>query len=272
VFDLHVHSAPCVFPRKADDLTTVRWYEEAGFSGCVLKGHYEPTVGRAAGAAAAVGIDVYGGVVLNTTVGGLNPAAVEAALALGGRIVWMPTLDARASRRSGVPTWGETSAQPPLACPPLDWSTEGRVERIVGLVADAGAVLATGHLSAEEVAWLVPLARRAGVKRILLTHPAHTVPALTGAETRELVELGAVAEITAWQLLHQEACDATFLAGFVREVGYKGCVLSSDGGQPNTPPAPQALAALVDRLVAAGLDRKAVEAMASELPQRLVVP
>lgn len=272
MFDLHVHSAPCVFPRIADDLATVRWYEEAGFSGCVLKGHFEPTAGRAAAASGAAGIRVFGGVVLNTTVGGLNPAAVETTLALGGRIVWMPTLDALASQRPGVPKWGNTTANPPLAIPPLDWSVVQKVEVIAKLVAEADAVLATGHLSAEEVAWLVPFAARSGVRRILLTHPTYTVPAMSVSTVRELVELGAVAEITAWQLLHQDACNAAFLAAFVREVGYERCVLSSDAGQPNTPPAPAALAALVEALISAGLDRGGVRAMASEVAERLVVP
>ncbi len=49
MFDLHVHAAPDVDPRAGDDTTVADWYEAAGYSGFVLKGHYESTVGRAAG-------------------------------------------------------------------------------------------------------------------------------------------------------------------------------------------------------------------------------
>ncbi len=85
MFDLHVHSPPCVFTRRADDVETVSWYEQAGLAGCVLKEHY------------------YGGLVLNEPADGFNPSAVAAALALGTRVIWMPTLDARAHREAGLP-------------------------------------------------------------------------------------------------------------------------------------------------------------------------
>jgi hypothetical protein len=243
----------------------VKWYEEAGFSGCVLKGHYDSTVGRAAAANTSSSIAVYGGIVLNSTFGGFNPIAVDVALELGARIVWMPTMDARASQHPSLP-----KGRAAYAAPPVDSTTEGSIREILALIADADAVLATGHLSTSEVVWVVRAANEIGVQRVLITHPTFTVPAMTTAEVRELVELGAYAEITAWQLLYQQA-ESGFLAQFVREIGYSHCVLSSDAGQPTTPPAPEALTALVDALVAEGLKRREVEAMASEIPEALVV-
>jgi len=44
----------------------------------------------------------------------------------------------------------------------------------------------------------------------------------------ELTSRGADAEVTAYQLLHQPECDATRLAAFIREVGYRRIILSSD--------------------------------------------
>ena len=269
MFDLHVHSAPCVLPRLADDRTTTGWYDDAGFSGCVLKGHYEPTAGRAAAAGKDRRVAVYGGVVLNQPVGGLNPAAVEVAIALGARVVWMPTLDARAHRDSALPL-PPVAARAALAVPPADGASEEAARAIVRLVAEADAVLATGHLSAAECAWLVEAAREEGVRRVVLTHPTFVVPAMTAAEVLALCELGAVAEITAYQLLH--GADAGALAALAGELGPERCVLSSDAGQPDSPPPPEALAFLVERLVAAGLDAPAAEAMASETPERLVTP
>jgi hypothetical protein len=268
MFDLHVHSGPCVFPRLADDAQTVAWYEAAGFSGCVLKGHAEPTVGRAHAAGAGRTLAVHGGVVLNSSVGGLNPAAVEATLELGARVVWMPTLDAQAHLESRLPRPQCFSAA--YAIPPAAPESETVTRRICALVAAADAVLATGHLSPAEIDWLLPAAKSAGVRRVLLTHPSFTVPALDASATRALVEQGAYAEVTAYQLLHQPGMTAAALAAFVREVGLEHCVLSSDAGQPDSPPAPEALFQLVEALVAEGLDRALVEAMASEVPERLV--
>jgi hypothetical protein len=123
---------------------------------------------------------------------------------------------------------------------------------------------------------VVSQALGAGVRRVLLTHPSFTVPALSAAQARELCELGAagevVAEVTAYQLLHQAGCDAAALAGFLRDVGPEHCLLSSDAGQPTSPPAPEALAGLVEALAGEGLDRGALDAMAGEIPARLVTP
>ena len=270
MFDLHVHTAPCLLPRRAGDVETVDEYQRAGFAGCVLKGHFEPTVGRAAAAARGRPLDVLGGIVLNEPVGGLNPSAVETSLGLGARIVWMPTFDARAHREAGLPVLPSASANQGLAVPPSDPGSEAAVRRILALVAEADAVVATGHLSPEEAAWLVRAARDEGARRILLTHPSFTVPALSASATKELLDLGAFAEVTAYQLLHQSDWDAARLAAFLRALPAERCILSSDAGQPNSPAAPEAIALLLDVLVAEGLDAGALEAMCSEIPARLV--
>lgn len=275
MFDLHVHTAPDIWARRADDATTVGWYDDAGFAGCVLKAHYDTTVARAASARRGRRLEVYGGVALNQHVGGLNPAAVTAALLMGARVVWMPTADAHTQQVAGLPRLcGERPELPgtTYAVPPVDWSTRDAVLAIVRAVAEADAVLATGHLSTPEVVWLLDVARRHGVRRLLLTHPTYTVPAMTGAEIAELTGRGAYAEITAYQLLAQPGCDAARLAALVRQVGYDRVVLSSDTGQPDTLPPPEALHHLVDALAGEGLDRSALLAAASDVPRGLVTP
>lgn len=275
MFDLHVHAAPDVTSRRADDVDTVRSYAAAGVTGCVLKAHYESTVGRAAAAGRAADLRVYGGIALNQHVGGFNPAAVAAALAAGARVVWLPTADAHTQQAAGLPRL--CHAEPRIgdhtyAAPPVDPGSEPALWVIFDLVAEADAVLATGHLSAAEAAWIVDGARHAGVRRLLLTHPSYTVPGMRGADARSLAERGALVEVTAFQLLHQPGCSAQRLAAFVRDVGYEHLVLSSDAGQPDLPEPPHALAQLVDVLALQGLDRSALAAAASETPERLVAP
>lgn len=274
-FDLHVHSGPCSAPRLADDPTMVEECARAGMAGCVLKAHCEPTVGRAAGAGSGRPITVLGGVVLNHPVGGLNPAAVATTLELGGRVVWMPTVDACAHRRgllaSPPPCHRSGPAARCLATPPVHDEAAPAVRAILSLIAEADAVLATGHLGPQEVSWLVGAARRAGVRRVLLTHPFFTVPGLEAAQARDLAEQGAYAEVTAYQLLHQPGMTAARLAALVRAVGDRRCVLSSDTGQPSSPPPPEALALLVDALGAQGVDRGALRAMAADIPADLVL-
>jgi hypothetical protein len=275
MFDLHVHAAPDIGPRIGDDLDVVRRYAAAGYAGCVLKGHYASTVGRALATGRSTGLAVFGGLALNRHVGGVNPAAVTAELLQGARVIWMPTADAHTQRTANLPRLSDQ--RPALgdvvyAVPPVSWANEGATRQVVELIAEFDAVLATGHLSSAEVSWLLPVARAAGVRRVLLTHPSYTVPAMTAATARELSEGGALVEVTAYQLLHQPGMTDVDLAGFVREVGIERVVLASDAGQPDSPPPPEALAMLVDRLARQGLDPGALRAAASETPQRLVTP
>src|SRR5260370_25224706 len=91
MFDLHVHAAPDIWPRLGDDQQILRWYADAGFSGCVLKGHYDATMGRAVAASAGLRLRAYARQALNQPVGGINPAAVAAREGLGARAAGIPT-------------------------------------------------------------------------------------------------------------------------------------------------------------------------------------
>src|SRR5712692_2442297 len=84
LIDPHVHTAPEHIPRLLDDLSLARQARDAGMAGVLIKSHTTLTADRAVIAARAVpGIRIWGGLVLNRAVGGLNPAAVENALAYG---------------------------------------------------------------------------------------------------------------------------------------------------------------------------------------------
>src|SRR4029453_11927268 len=94
-YDLQVHVAPDVIPRRTDDIDLARDFAARGLRGFVLKSHYIPTAERAKVVARAVpGATAYGSITLNHSIGGLNPVAVEIAGRSGCKIVWMPTVDA----------------------------------------------------------------------------------------------------------------------------------------------------------------------------------
>src|SRR5258705_3209462 len=93
--DLQVHVAPDVIERRIDDLDLAKEFLAHGLRGFVLKSHYFPTAERAKVVTRAVpGIEAYGAITLNHSVGGLNPVALEIAGRSGAKIVWMPTVDA----------------------------------------------------------------------------------------------------------------------------------------------------------------------------------
>jgi hypothetical protein len=93
--DLHIHSAPDVYPRIQNDVELAFQAKEMRMGAILIKNHFFPTAERARIASAIADFPVFGGIALNLTVGGLNHHAVEAALKIGAKVVWMPTLHAR---------------------------------------------------------------------------------------------------------------------------------------------------------------------------------
>ena len=183
--DLHCHPFPDLFPRLADDIDIAIAARDVGMKAIVLKCHHENTVSRAYLVQRMVpDIRVFGGVVLNSYVGGLNPAAVEAALRLGGVEVWMPTVEAGYHAEVHGGTGGYDSQKGGRSTAEGIWVTDddGRlvpeVKEVLDLVAQHGAILGTCHLSPREIVTLVKEACDVGVDKIVAMHPFFRVPNL----------------------------------------------------------------------------------------------
>ncbi len=171
--DLHVHAAPSLLPRHGDDAQTVTAERAVGFGTVVLKSHEGSTVERAA-IAGGVLASVYGGIVLNSPVGGANPDAVQVAARLGGRVVWMPTVSA--------PNHKVGASSPELSVhrgfelgPVAVTDDEGRLlpvwHDVLDVVVEHDLLLASGHLHARETVTLFTEARRRGAQRLMVNHP-----------------------------------------------------------------------------------------------------
>jgi hypothetical protein len=245
--DLHQHPGPSPFPRRMSILDAARDAAGAGFRAIVAKSHHHSMVTdilalRSAGLA-DLPIEVYGGIALNRTVGGLNPYAVELALRMGGRMVWFPTLSSAAHVRhhedhdTGFPT-PEVDLRPNEIISILDerGAVLPEVQDILSVIAAEDAVLTCGHLGVTEAQRLIDAALEAGVRRIVVNHPIFVV----GASVEQAV---------AWarQGVHIEHCTVMYfgrperrrdldeLLSFIKAVGVGQTVLSSDSGQKNNP-------------------------------------
>jgi hypothetical protein len=167
--DLHVHAAPSLLPRHGDDRATVAAERAQGFGTVVLKSHEGSTVERAA----IAGAGVYGGVVLNSAMGGANPDAVEVAARLGGRVVWLPTVSSR-THKAGASS-PELSVHRGFELRPVDVVDDGVLRPewydVLDVVAAHDLLLASGHLSIAETLVVFAAARRRGVRRLLVNHP-----------------------------------------------------------------------------------------------------
>lgn len=265
--DLHVHSSPDVDARRYDDIDLAREAVRAGMSAILIKSHQNSTVERAILAAKIVPeIQIFGGLVLNDTVGGLNPHAVELALALGAKQIWMPTRSARNHRQAlklgdgGISILdGEGSLLP-------------AVTHILDLIARTDCVLGTGHLSPAESVKLIGAAHEKGVRRILITHPEWRVTFFPITLQQELSAIGSV---------HFERCYVSTthrcgytpmetIAGAIASVGVGTTILSSDLGQDDTPPPAEGMIHFAEQLSAHGFSHDDLHRMMAANPALLL--
>jgi len=84
--DLHVHPGPHLFssPRSTDPIKTAIEARDAGMRAFAIMDVFNMSVGTAWMVQQVVeGIEVYGGIILNTVFGGMNPRAVKTAMYYG---------------------------------------------------------------------------------------------------------------------------------------------------------------------------------------------
>ena len=194
VIDIHAHVAPETsmmnFKRAFDAIEAAQIVRISGMRGIVLKEHYTETASWAYLVSQIVpGVEVFGGIVLNKAVGGINPVAVEAmALTRGGRgrVVYMPTVDAEYRSNPGTPGKVPVSRNGQLLPETL---------QVLKVTAKHDLGLSTGHVSAEEALLVIRAAKAAGVNNIYVQHPNHSGMTMSMAQMKEAVRLGALIEI-----------------------------------------------------------------------------
>jgi hypothetical protein len=264
--DLHVHSSPDVDIRRFNDLELASEAKRAGMGAILIKSHQNSTVERAWLVSKVIsGIQVFGGLVLNSTVGGLNVAAVKLALAMGAKEIWMPTRSALNHRFHH----GETGG---ISVIDSSGSLVPEVQAILEAIAATDCILSTGHLSPNESLVLIHQARRCGVRKILITHPEWAPTFYSIELQRELAQLGNV-----WF----ERCfvSTTYLCGSVpfqvieraiTEAGVGTTVLSTDLGQPQTPPPAEGLRLYAEQLRSSGFSPEDIHQMMCTNPAHLL--
>jgi Family of unknown function (DUF6282) len=277
-FDLHIHVAPDVPPRRIDDVTLAHRFAEVGLAGFGLKSHYTSTAERARVVSALVpGVQVVGAVAMNRAVGGMNALAVEIAAREGARIVWMPTVDSPAETAGRTePQWARLQHElrglglgvEPVAVTGSDGRLLPETRDVLRAIARHGLILATGHLDRDDTFAVVDGALEEGVSEIVVTHPEFPCQNFSIDEQVTLAERGCLLE----------RCLSTPLSGKttwehvfdgIRAVGVERTVFSSDCGNPEYPPVEDGLALWADRLLGAGFDEDEIREMIVVQSRRL---
>lgn len=262
--DMHAHSDPDGTPRSIDAIDLARLAKSRGMRAIVLKNHYEPTASVAYLVRKEVpGIEVFGGISLDLTVGGVNPAAVDWMTKVRGgygRVVWMPTFDSENQVRS-------SGQQRPFARVAKDGKLVPEVVQVISIAAKHDLVLETGHSSPAEALLIIEEARRQGVENILVTHAMSAPVSMSIPDMQKAAKMGAYLEFV-WVKPDSDAAKAYVKA--IRAVGPEFCVLSSDLGQPANPLHPDGLLQLYQYLHNQGFSESEIDRMAKINPAKLL--
>ena len=268
VVDIHAHCDPDSMPRSIDAIDLAKLARDRGIRSLVLKNHYEPTESLAFLVRKVVpGIELFGGIALNRTVGGVNPAAVERMTRVKGgwgRVVWMPTFDAENQVRY-------SKESRPFVRVSKEGTLLPEVREVLALIAKNKLTLATGHSSPAEDLMLIREARRMGITSIVVTHAMLPPVGMSIEQMREAARLGAYIEFVYNALIGStKAFELPEYAGAIRAVGPEHCILSSDLGQAGNPLHPDGLEAFFAALRSQGFTVSEIERMAKANPARLL--
>lgn len=282
--DLHVHPAPSPLPRRIDAREAGELAGEAGFEAIVVKSHHHSTVmdvlalGEPGGNGS--GARVHGGIALNSAVGGLNPHAVDLALKMGGRIVWFPTI-------ASPQHIAHHRAHPDLKFPKLavklqpeepidvlgdDGQLKPEVDRILESIAEADAILASGHMAPASITAVFEAARDKGVRRMLVNHPNFVIEA-SYDDARHWVGLGALIEHSLCMYDDDSAFyhwDLETLLKWIEAVGAEHSTLGSDLGQMANPLPTDSFRKIVTGLLDRGMPERDVRRMVADNPRQLL--
>jgi predicted TIM-barrel fold metal-dependent hydrolase len=271
--DVHIHSAPDIFPRIMNDIDIALAAKQQGMRAILIKNHVVITADRAEIATAQTDFPVFGGIALNLTVGGLNIEAVETALKMGAKEVWMPTIHAshHVAQKDHVPTLAR-AIKPDIKGIYLlndDGSLKDELFPIFKKIAEADVALGTGHVSVQEAKAVIKEATRAGVKKIIVTHPLATFVKYSNEDMKWCLDNGAMfLEHVFNDVTRQVAYPITqkTIAEAIRAIGAKHIIMSTDSGQWLNPIPVQSMGIYIKDMLDLGISDEDVRAMVSTNP------
>lgn len=266
--DIHAHFGPDAYDRQWDAFEIARLARARGMRGIVIKNHWSETAGMAYMVrkyADVPGLEVFGGLALNATVGGVNPQAVRYFAEVEGhyaKVVWMPTHDA-------IKEVKFLKENRPYVIVSKKGVLLPSVIEVLDLIAKYKLTLATGHVSAGEMVQIVAAARKHGVDRIIITHPGlgpmFTDPTID--QLKQATAMGAYAEVVASELLGAGRDKAI---AEIRTLGPAHCIVSTDSGLIGTPNHPDALVKAARILRTAGFSEDELNLMFKVNPAKVL--
>ena len=307
--DIHVHAGPHIFssPRRVDPFQAAVQARDAGMRAIVYMDVFEMSNGTAWLVNRAVpDFKTYGGIILNTVYGGMNPRAVKTALSYGdgakyvsfgahstyyqasreGRLVdgvFTPLSEIYPEFRKELETCISIPEGPPS--PELD--------EILRLIASHPHVyMITGHVDVPEAMRLVDYAEEYGIKRVVVSSAVVKEAGLD--QLRHMADKGAYIEYTLAAYTHTTSIPKTHyyvereyasidegmsgeVGGGVKEaaeqmerIGAERCIICTDFGVYTLPTPVEGLREFIACLMDMGLPDEDISRMVKTNPEKLL--
>lgn len=276
--DMHVHPGPDLVPRCLDYEEMALKARDSGMKALLYKPIKAfPTTTKADAAMRLVpGIQVFGGLILDKSVGGLNVRAVETAIAEGAKMIWMPVMDSVHIRKAeeyqkmgylkgeGISIWknGEKNGE-----------IKPEVAEILDIIAEHPEVIvSTGHLSPEEALKIAEEAKSRGIDKVIANHINSDALGFSFEQKKEMARKGAYLEFSAIQEMTwvKKAQDPDREVKVMEEVRPENCIISSDCGHAIAVEPVDCLRQWIKILMVRGIEQDAIDMMVRENPKRLL--
>jgi hypothetical protein len=279
--DLHCHSGPAAMPRILDHHEALMDCANAKFSALVYKDHFYLGVSHAMileKLFPETNVKLFSGIALNNASGGINPYAVNHAINIGAKIVWLPTLSAAnhiektATEAKNFPKTAKKMLPPiPLSALDANGNLSDDMKQVLDLIAEGDIILAGGHLPASELHLVFAEGKKRGVKKMMVNHPTYIV-GCTDEDIRQMVRLGVYMEHSICMFVegraHKYGSDK--LAHLIEVAGVDHTVLCSDLGLTGSPRPVDGYRSIVQQLLDLQFSEADIRKMISHNAARLL--
>lgn len=278
--DMHCHSGPSVMPRCIDHIEAMQEASEAGLRALLFKDHFysaTPVTELMKAHYGHLNVELFSGVPLNDTCGGLNPYAVDHGLKLGARFVWMPTFSAANHIRHNrgkhlLKTKMPMKPAKMLTVVDEDGQIKDVVKEILDQIAEFDAVLSAGHLHISEIWPLFEEAQKRGVTRRVVQHPTYTIDA-TLEDITELTDGGAFVEHSLCMFIEEsrfKKWTPDELHAMIEAGGTHQTILGSDLGQIENPTPVSGFRSVIRLCIDLGYDDEEIRRLTGHNAARLL--
>ncbi|WP_349902454.1 DUF6282 family protein [Parafrigoribacterium humi] len=269
--DLHCHSGPSPFPRRLNHVDASWDGARINMRGILVKSHHHNTVMDLLAMESQLEdapTPVYGGVAMNSETGGINPSAVAMSLGMGGRCVWAPTVSSGQhleahSHDDGFPAAALDLREREVSIFDAAGNVSADTVEVTRQIAEAGALLASGHLDGKSMRALFETAKKSGVRRMMLQHPDFIVNA-TDSDIEAAVDYGAYIEHEL-AMYHPQVSAPRWpierLITWIDKVGPEHTIIDSDLGQKGNPLPVDGYILIIGQLLEHGVSEKDIRTM-----------